>query len=125
MTLKGARASYQRCYLDLELLLSRQCLQLRTCEKVEEGPSFICTQAGSFCWTVSWHPCSGEITLTELLSPVPSILPQHGGSEKEGLGSLVCVLVTQSCPTLWNPMECSDRHCRESMGFSRQEYWSR
>ena len=91
MTLKGAKVSYQKCCLDLELLLSRQCLQLRTWEKVEEGPSLICTQAGSFDQTVSWHPCSGEITLTELLSPIPSILPQHGGSEREGLGSLVCV----------------------------------
>ena len=57
MTLKGAKASYQRCCLDLELLLSRQCVQLRTREKVEGGPSFIFTQADSFCRTVSLHPC--------------------------------------------------------------------
>ena len=33
---------------------------------------------------------------------------------------LVCVLVTQSCPTLCDPT-CQGPLC---MGFSRQEYWS-
>ena len=35
----------------------------------------------------------------------------------------MCVCVTQSCPTLCNPMDVS---CQAplSMGFSRQEYWS-
>ena len=32
-------------------------------------------------------------------------------------------LVTQSCPTLCNPMDCSPQ-APLSMGFSRQEYWS-
>ena len=31
--------------------------------------------------------------------------------------------VTQSCPTLCNPMDCS-LPGSASMGFSRQEYWS-
>ena len=31
------------------------------------------------------------------------------------------VLAAQSCPTLWDPMECSPPG---SMGLSRQEYWS-
>ena len=30
--------------------------------------------------------------------------------------------VTQSCPTLSDPMDCSQAPL--SMGFSRQEYWS-
>ena len=36
---------------------------------------------------------------------------------------LDCVLVTQSCLTLWDPMDC--RYCQAplSMEFSRQEYW--
>ena len=33
-----------------------------------------------------------------------------------------CCLVTQSCPTLCNPMDCSQAPL--SMGFPRQEYWS-
>ena len=35
----------------------------------------------------------------------------------------VKVLVTQSCPELFNPVDC---RCQAplSMGFSRQEYWS-
>ena len=36
-------------------------------------------------------------------------------------GALRC-LVAQSCPTLCNPMDCSQAPL--SMGFSRQEYWS-
>ena len=35
----------------------------------------------------------------------------------------VCVLVTQSCPTPWDPMDCS-LQVPLSMGLSRQEYWS-
>ena len=32
--------------------------------------------------------------------------------------------VTQSCPTLCNPVDCSPHQAPLSMGFSRQEYWS-
>ena len=32
--------------------------------------------------------------------------------------------VTQSCPTLCHPMDCSPPGSPLSMGFSRQEYWS-
>ena len=35
----------------------------------------------------------------------------------------VKVLVTQSCPALCDPMDCSHQ-APLSMGFSRQEYWS-
>ena len=35
----------------------------------------------------------------------------------------VCVLVTQSCPTLCHSMDCTPL-APLSMGFSRQEYWS-
>ena len=31
--------------------------------------------------------------------------------------------VAQSCPTLWNPMDCTHQ-APLSMGLSRQEYWS-
>ena len=33
-------------------------------------------------------------------------------------------LVTQSCPTLCNPMDCVAHQAPLSMGFFRQEYWS-
>ena len=39
----------------------------------------------------------------------------------------VCVLVTQSCPTLCNPMGCGLAGCsllQACMEFSRQEYWN-
>ena len=39
------------------------------------------------------------------------------------LESKVKVKVTQSCPTLRDPMDCS-LPAPPSMGFSRQEYWS-
>ena len=45
----------------------------------------------------------------------PSILPF--------LMLKVKVLVAQSCPTLCDPMDCS-RQAPQSMGFSRQEYYS-
>ena len=32
--------------------------------------------------------------------------------------------VTQSCPTLSNPMDCTAHQAPLSMEFSRQEYWS-
>ena len=32
--------------------------------------------------------------------------------------------VAQSCPTLWDPMDCVAYQASPSMGFSRQEYWS-
>ena len=35
----------------------------------------------------------------------------------------VCVTVTQSCPTLCNPMAVA-RQAPLSMGFPRQEYWN-
>ena len=35
----------------------------------------------------------------------------------------VKVLVAQSCPTLWDPTDCSPQ-APLSMEFSRQEYWS-
>ena len=35
-----------------------------------------------------------------------------------------CVLVGQSCPTLWDPMDPVDLQALLSVGFSRQEYWS-
>ena len=34
------------------------------------------------------------------------------------------VLVTQSGPTLFDPLDCIARQAPLSMGFSRQEYWS-
>ena len=36
----------------------------------------------------------------------------------------VCVLVTQSCPTLCDLMDCSPPGSFPSLQFSRQEYWS-
>ena len=38
------------------------------------------------------------------------------------LKSEVKVLLAQSCPTLCDPMDCSQGPL--SMGFTRQEYWS-
>ena len=35
----------------------------------------------------------------------------------------VKVLASQSCPTLWDPMDCS-LPGSQSLEFSRQEYWS-
>ena len=35
----------------------------------------------------------------------------------------VAVSVTHSCPTLWEPMDCSPQ-APMSMGFFRQKYWS-
>ena len=53
---------------------------------------------------------SGEAAVTSSISPLP-------------WDSLVCANSLQSCPTLCDPIDCS--HAPLSMGFSRQEYWSR
>ena len=34
------------------------------------------------------------------------------------------MLVAQTCPTLYDPMDCSPPGAPLSMEFSRQEYWS-
>ena len=56
-----------------------------------------------------------------------------GGMGKEGNGKVLELVVMvacmhakslQSCPTLCDPMDCSPP-APLSMGFSRQEYWSR
>ena len=36
----------------------------------------------------------------------------------------MCVLVTQSCLTLYDPMDCAVHQAPLSMEFSRHEYWS-
>ena len=36
----------------------------------------------------------------------------------------LCMLITQSCPTLCDSMDYIARQAPLSMGFSRQEYWS-
>ena len=41
-----------------------------------------------------------------------------------GWHSTVKVIVTQSCPTFCDPMDCIARHAPISIEFSRQEYWS-
>ena len=37
----------------------------------------------------------------------------------------VLCLISQSCPTLCNPMDCSPLGCSVHGKFSRQEYWNR
>ena len=37
----------------------------------------------------------------------------------------ILVKSLQSCPTLYDPMDCIALQAPLSMGFSRQEYWSR
>ena len=52
----------------------------------------------------------------------PRVLP---GSPEPAVPDLkVKVLVTQSSPTVFNPMDCIARQAPLSMGFSRQENWS-
>ena len=42
---------------------------------------------------------------------------------KKPAPTTVLVLVTESCPTLCDPMDCI-RQAPQTIGFSRQEYWS-
>ena len=37
---------------------------------------------------------------------------------------MVCILVAQSCPTLWDPIDYSLPYILCPWGLSRQEYWS-
>ena len=40
-------------------------------------------------------------------------------------GKGCCCLVAESCPVLCDAKDCSPHQAPLSMGFSRQEYWSR
>ena len=59
-------------------------------------------------------PPSLGFSRQEHWSGLPFSSPMHE-SESE---------VTQSCPTLRDPMDCSLPQAPPSMGFSMQEYWS-
>ena len=50
-------------------------------------------------------------------------VPIGQGWNNLGINKYVCAKSLQSCPTLWDPVDCS---CQAplSMGFSRQEYWN-
>ena len=50
----------------------------------------------------------------------------HWSSElkDDRLSTEYCVLVTQSCPTVCDPMDCTAHQALLSMGFPRQRYWS-
>ena len=61
-----------------------------------------------------------NISLQKLFSPDFSTLPSNGSNLIVSLS----VLVTQSCPTLCDSMDCTARQALLSMGFSRQGYWS-
>ena len=63
----------------------------------------------------------GASVLSSLVAVPTSPLAVH----KHFLFSTLCAvcLVTQSCPTLCNPRDCSPPGS-SAMGFSRQEYWS-
>ena len=76
-------------------------------------------------WNELPCPLPGNLSypVIELSSPAaPALqvdslpLSHQKGKERE---------VVQSCPTLWDPMDCSLHQAPVSMGFSRQEYWSR
>ena len=43
--------------------------------------------------------------------------------EKSAIRSTVLCLVTQSCPTLWDPMDCSSPGS-SAHGLSKQEHWN-
>ena len=77
-------------------------------------------------------PITNYLTLSKLFVFSDTQLSNHknGYSIKIRLGLSITLPgnskvreVTQSCPTLCNPMDCSYQ-APLSMGFSRQEYWS-
>ena len=58
-----------------------------------------------------------NLQLTLIKTQEPSRLPARP------LYALLC-LVAQSCPTLWDPMDCKPSRLLCPWGFSSQEYWS-
>ena len=76
-----------------------------------------CTETGSFSELRSlwiWAKTGAYHSQFLFLSSIDQCLLK----EEEGEGE-----VAQSCPTLWDPLDCS-LPGSPSMGFSRQEYWS-
>ena len=66
----------------------------------------------TYCWSLAWR----ILSITLLACDVKALL----GRRK--LNCAPARSVTQSCPTLCDPMDCSPPG--SSMGFSRQEHWS-
>ena len=66
--------------------------------------------------------CLGVFRLEFILFGILAIV--SSASMNIGLHACICTKSLQSCLTLCDPMDCSPQ-APLSMGFSRQEYWSR
>ena len=76
-------------------------------------------------FVVSWRLitlqyCSGFCHTLTWISHGYKIFYFH--TEESDCKDLICVLITQSCPTLCDPMDCHPPGF-SSMEFPRQEYW--
>ena len=54
----------------------------------------------------------------------PNFLHWSSELKDDRLSTEYCVLVTQACPTVCDPMDCTAHQALLSMGFPRQRYWS-
>ena len=73
----------------------------------------------SSCFAAGRDLCPGASAAAKCPG-FPSVSePSDASSERK-----VKALVAQSCPTLWDPMDCIARQAPLSMGVSRQESWS-
>ena len=96
-----------------------------------------CDGEGNMKWQICWY---GEFSASPIGSVLIYLLERIKWWNRHVYSDLVSwflrrfschrtvlekwkVLVTQSCPTLCDPMDCS-RPLTLSMEFSRQEYWS-
>ena len=59
---------------------------------------------------------------TDRIQSSLSVQRETAEDNQEQEGAPLAVLVTQPCPTLCDPMDCSQTSL--SIAFSRQEYWS-
>ena len=112
------------------LCCERKCL---LCRWLLQGPAFpfrICWVLFSFMFSPPQSKLS-ELEIHVSLSQVTPLPKESGvrylcsllGGKRVCVCVCVCVLVVQSCPILWDPLDChppgSSVH-----GFFQKEYWS-
>ena len=70
------------------------------------------------------HPTAAAISCSVIPSFLLHPLPILTSQTFSVMITIPYMVVTQSCPTLGDPMDCIACQATLSMGFSRQEYWS-
>ena len=85
----------------------------------------IATHSSILAWRIPWTEEPGGLQIMQRVGhDWATSLSLSPFIEHLYVRSCVCGLVTQLCPTLCNPIDCSPPGSSVYIGFSRQECWS-